>query len=71
MTIAVKVLIVILFLTIVVNLFRAMFSMLKQDPNRPPMSHFIGKRLLFSAILIIVLLLSLVFGWIQPNPRPY
>jgi len=71
MTLVIKIAIVILFITIVFNLFRAMFSMMKQDPNKPPMSHYIGRRLLFSAALIIILVLSLAFGLIEPNPRPY
>jgi len=71
MTLVIKLAIVILFITVVVNLFRAMFTMLKQDPNKPPMSHFIGRRLLYTAALIIILVLSLAFGLIEPNPRPY
>ena len=71
MTLVIKLAIVILFITVVVNLFRAMFSMLNQDPNKPPMSHFIGRRLLYSAALIIILVLSLAFGLIEPNTRPY
>ena len=67
----IKILIVILFLTVVLNLFRAMFSMLKQDSERLPMSHYIGKRLWFSAAIIVVLLLCLMFGLIEPNTRPY
>ena len=71
MTLVIKLAIVILFITVVINLFRAMFTMLKQDPNKPPMSHFIGRRLLYTAALIIILVLSLAFGLIEPNPRPY
>jgi len=71
MTLVIKITILVLFITVVFNLFRAMFSMLKQDPNRPPMSHFIGRRLLYTAALIIILVLSLAFGLIEPNTRPY
>jgi len=71
MTLVIKITIIVLFITVVFNLFRAMFSMLKQDPNRPPMSHFIGRRLLYTAALIIILVLSLAFGLIEPNTRPY
>ena len=71
MALAIKITILVLFFSVVFNLFRAMFSMMKQDPNKPPMSHYIGRRLLFSAALIIILVLSLAFGLIEPNPRPY
>lgn len=71
MDILIKIALALLIITILVNLFRAMFSMLNPDPNKPSMSHFIGKRLKFSVVLILILLLCLAFGWIQPNPRPY
>ncbi len=53
------------------NLFRAMMIMLKNDPNQPPMSKFIGRRVLSSAVIIALLLLAVAFGLITPNPRPY
>jgi hypothetical protein len=71
MTVTIKIFIVLLLFFIIFNLFSAMFSMLKQDPNRPPMSHFIGRRLIWSVALIVVLLLCLALGIIQPNTRPY
>jgi magnesium-transporting ATPase (P-type) len=71
MTTVIKILLVLLFLTVVVNLFRAMFSMLKQNPECPPMSHFIGKRLVFSVAIVVILFICLLFGWIEPNSRPY
>lgn len=71
MTLVIKIVAVILLLIIIFNLFRAMFSMLKQDPNKPPMSHYIGQRLKYTVALIVLLLLCLAFGIITPNPRPY
>lgn len=56
---------------IVYNLGKAMMSMLKPQSSTKPMSTFIGRRLLFSVALILLLLLSLLMGWVQPNPRPY
>ncbi|WP_040523472.1 DUF2909 domain-containing protein [Aliiglaciecola lipolytica] len=53
------------------NLFLAMIIMLKSDPNQPPMSKFIGRRVLTSAIIVILLLLAVATGLITPNPRPY
>lgn len=71
MNIAIKLLLLGLFVLIVFNLVKAMKSMLKPERASEPMSTFIGRRLLFSVILIVLLLLALVMGWIQPNPRPY
>ncbi|MDC2889779.1 DUF2909 domain-containing protein [Psychrosphaera sp. 1_MG-2023] len=71
MPLVIKIIAVALLLLIIFNLFRAMFSMLKQDPNRPPMSYFIGLRLKFTVALIVLLLCCLAFGVITPNPRPY
>ena len=53
------------------NLFRALVIMNKNDPNQPPMSKFIGRRVATSAAIVIVLLLLIVTGVITPNPRPY
>jgi putative copper export protein len=71
MAIAIKILLVLLLIFIAFNLFRAMFSMLKQDEERLPMSVYIGRRLIWSVAVIVILLLCLMFGIIQPNPRPY
>lgn len=53
------------------NLFRALFIMLKNDPNQTKMSKFIGKRVLTSALIIILVLVAIATGFITPNPRPY
>lgn len=71
MAILVKILIVLLLVTILFNLFKAMTVMLKNDPKRAVMSHYIGKRLFFSVALILLLLLALALGIIEPNARPY
>ncbi|GAB5381805.1 MAG: DUF2909 family protein [Aliiglaciecola sp.] len=60
-----------LLLFMIYNLFRAMMIMLKNDPDQPPMSKFIGRRVLFSALIIILMLLAVATGLITPNPRPY
>ena len=66
-----KILLVTLLIFIVFNLFKAMFSMLSQNPNKPSMSKFIGRRLIFTAALILLLILALATGLVEPNPRPY
>lgn len=71
MALLIKVVVVLLLFLIIFNLGKAMTSMLKPNPKKLPMSTFIGRRLIFSVLLIIFLLVLLGFGLIQPNPRPY
>jgi len=67
----VKILIGGLILFMIYNLFKAMMVMLKDDPNRPPMSKYIGRRVIVSAIVIGLIVLAMATGLITPNPRPY
>lgn len=55
----------------VYNLFRALIVMNKKDPNQPSMSKFIGRRVMISALIVILLLIGIMTGLITPNPRPY
>ncbi|GGI81836.1 DUF2909 family protein [Shewanella gelidii] len=65
-----KVLLVLLLLFIVMSLGRALFILVKGE-SKQPMTHFLGRRVLLSALVILLLLLALAFGLISPNPRPY
>ncbi|MGB2739827.1 MAG: DUF2909 domain-containing protein [Cognaticolwellia sp.] len=67
----IKIIVVCLLAFMIYNLFRALFTMNKNDPNKPPMSKFIGRRVLTSVVLILLLLLGMLTGVISPNPRPY
>ncbi|MCV2885840.1 DUF2909 domain-containing protein [Aestuariibacter sp. AA17] len=67
----VKIIIGLLLIFMVFNLFKAMVIMLKNNPNGEPMSKYIGRRVLTSVIIIVVLLLAIATGLITPNPRPY
>jgi hypothetical protein len=53
------------------NLFKAMMIMLKNEPDSPPMSKYIGKRLLASGVIVTLIILAIMTGLITPNPRPY
>ena len=54
------------------NLFRALVIMNKNDPDKPPMSQFIGRRVMTSVVIVLLLLLlGILTGVITPNPRPY
>jgi hypothetical protein len=45
--------------------------MVRDEPDdAKPMSHYLGKRVVVSAI-VILLIIALQSGLITPNPRPY
>ncbi|WP_232819902.1 DUF2909 family protein [Aliidiomarina celeris] len=66
-----KVLLVALLLYVITNLFRGLFAVLRNEEGRPSMSHYIGKRVLFSVLVILLIIIALSTGVIEPNPRPY
>lgn len=66
----IKLIFIALFIYILVSLFQALKVMRNTD-NKMPMSTFIGRRLLFSVLLLGLIILAIVFGLITPNPRPY
>ena len=70
----IKIIIALLLLFILVNLFRAGLAMLRQQEGQAravPMSHFLGRRVLYSAIALALILLAMATGLITPNPRPF
>ena len=67
----IKILVGGLLLFMVFNLFKAMMIMLKDDPNSPPMSKFIGRRVIISVIIVSFILLAVATGLITPNPTPH
>ena len=67
----IKIVIVGLLAFMVYNLFRALIIMNKQDPDQPSMSKFIGRRVMTSVVIVILLLLGILTGVITPNPRPF
>lgn len=71
MLITLKILLIAALFYMVYNLFRALMIMNRNDPNQPPMSQFIGRRVATSAFIIILLLVLIVTGVITPNPRPF
>ena len=60
-----------LLMFMVYNLFKALFTMNKNDPDKPPMTKFIGRRVITSVVIILLLLAGIFTGVITPNPRPY
>lgn len=71
LNIILKLLLVALMLYVLYNLFKGLFSLLRQDPEVPRMSHYIGRRVAFSVVAIVLILVALATGIITPNPRPY
>ena len=67
----IKIIIIGLIIFMIYNLFKALVLMNKNDPNQPSMSKFIGRRVMTSVIIVILLLLGILTGVITPNPRPY
>lgn len=67
----IKIIIVGLLAFMVYNLFRALLIMNKNDPNQPSMSKFIGRRVMTSVVIVILLLVGILTGVITPNPRPF
>ncbi|NQZ21575.1 MAG: DUF2909 domain-containing protein [Colwellia sp.] len=71
MAFAVKIIIVGCLLFMVFSLFQALIVLNRNDPNKPSMSKFIGRRVMISAFIIILMLVAILTGVITPNPRPF
>lgn len=67
----IKIIIVLLLLFVLVNLFYALWLMVSGKPTAKPMSHYLGKRVLFSALVILVILLAAKLGYVEFHPNPY
>jgi len=67
----IKIIIGALLIFIVFNLARAGVAMVRQQESTLPMSHFLGRRVLYSAIALGLILLAIATSLITPNPRPY
>nr|WP_306272790.1 DUF2909 domain-containing protein [Pseudoalteromonas carrageenovora] len=66
----IKIIIVLLLLFILFNLFRALFIMVSGKTNGRPMSHFLGRRVIFSVVVLIMVIAALKFGFIKANNSP-
>lgn len=65
-----KVILVLLLLFIMFNLARALFMLVKGESEKP-MSQFLGRRVIYSVLVLVLILIALGSGVITPNPRPY
>lgn len=66
----IKIIIVLLLIFILFNLFRALFIMVSGKTGGRPMSHFLGRRILFSVVVLIVVIAALKLGFIKANNSP-
>jgi cytochrome bd-type quinol oxidase subunit 2 len=67
----VKIALICLLVFVVFQLFRALWLMLKNDPNQVSMSKHLGRRVMFSVMVMGLIILALAMGWIEPHQRPY
>ena len=67
----IKIVLVCLLFFVVFQLFRALWLMLKNDPNQASMSKHLGRRVMFSVLVMGLIILALTLGWIEPHQRPY
>ncbi|MBB1341917.1 DUF2909 domain-containing protein [Pseudoalteromonas sp. SG43-7] len=66
----IKIIIVLLLLFILFNLFRALFIMVSGKTDGRPMSHYLGRRVLFSVIVLVIVIAALKLGFIHSNSSP-
>ncbi|MBD1582025.1 DUF2909 family protein [Pseudoalteromonas sp. S16_S37] len=66
----IKIIIILLLLFIIFNLFRALFLMLKNPSDGKPMSHYLGRRVIFSAVVLIIIIVAAKLGAINLNRTP-
>ncbi|MBB1462647.1 DUF2909 family protein [Vibrio splendidus] len=66
-----KIVLVALLFFIAFNLMKGLIQIASGKQNGKRLSHFLGRRVMWSAVVVLLLLLALGSGVITPNPRPY
>ncbi|NMP16085.1 DUF2909 domain-containing protein [Thalassotalea sp. HSM 43] len=66
-----KVVLVVLAFLMIYNLFRAGYMMNKNEKNKPPMSKYIGRRVIISGLIVLLMAIGILTGLITPNPKPF
>lgn len=66
----IKVVLVLMLLLIIGQLFHALWLMMTAG-HAQKMSAPLGRRVFLSLLVIVLLLLAVMMGWLEPNPRPY
>jgi uncharacterized membrane protein (DUF4010 family) len=73
-----KIVLSLLLLLIIFNLGIALFKMVTYNKSKSSvddepfkMSRYLGRRLIISVIVVVLIIIALQTGLINPNPRPY
>lgn len=66
-----KILLVVLLFVVMFNLFHALYYMIKNDGNSPKMTRFLGRRLLFSILIMACILFAIAAELITPHANPF
>ena len=66
----IKLLIVLLLTMVLISLFRALYQLVRGQTHLPA-SHYLGRRVIFSVLLVILLLLAMMSGLLTLNPSPF
>lgn len=67
----IKLIIIALLLFIIANLVRAALVMVRPPQPGVKMSRYLGRRVLFSALVLLLIFIAQALGLIETNPRPY
>ncbi len=67
----IKLVVIALLLFIVINLVRAGLVMLRQPQPGIPMSRYLGRRVMLSALVLLLIFIAQALGLLEANPRPY
>lgn len=57
-------------LLVIINLAASLPQFLKGQENNK-MTQLLGRRLLFSALILVLVIIAIATGFIQPNPAPW
>jgi len=67
----VKLIIIALLLFIIFNLFRAGIVMLRPPQPGVKMSSYLGRRVLLSVVVLVLIFIAIALGLVQQNPTPF
>ncbi|MFO6424926.1 DUF2909 family protein [Motilimonas sp. KMU-193] len=66
----IKIIVIGILILVIANLAMALPTLLRQN-DQSKLTQFLGRRLIGSAIILLLLFIAIALGWIQPNPAPW
>lgn len=66
----IKLVIIGILVLVIANLAMALPTLLRQN-DQSKITQFLGRRLLGSGVILLLLFIAIALGWIQPNPAPW